>query len=63
MSKAFDPTPSTKRWQARVDAARRAVTETQQAMQLATTAADQARLFRELKEKEGKLQAALRAKW
>jgi hypothetical protein len=32
-------------------------------MQLATTAADQARLFRELKEKEGKLQAALRAKW
>lgn len=63
MSKAFDPTPSTKRWQARVDTARRAVTETQQAMRLATTAADQTRLFRELKEKEGKLQAALRAKW
>ena len=61
--KAFEPTPATKRWQARVDAARKAVTEAEQAMRLATTSAEQAWLFQDLKEKERKLQAALRAKW
>lgn len=61
--KAFEPTPATKRWQARVDAARKAVTEAEQAMRLASTSAEQALLFQDLKEKERKLQAALRAKW
>lgn len=62
-NKAFEPTPATKRWQARVDAARKAVTEAEQAMRLVTASAEQAWLFRDLKEKERKLQAALRAKW
>lgn len=61
--RAFDPTPATKRWEARVEAARKAVTEAEQAMRLATTSAAQAWLFQDLKEKERKLQAALRAKW
>lgn len=61
--KASAPSDATKRWQARVDAARKAVTELQQALRLATTSAEQNFLFRELKEKEQALQAALRAKW
>ena len=61
--KAFAPSDATKRWQARVDAARKAVTEVERALRLATTSAEQTFLFRELKEKEQALQAALRAKW
>jgi hypothetical protein len=61
--KAFDPSDATKRWQARVDAARKAVTEVEQALRLTATSAEQTFLFRELKEKEQALQAALRAKW
>lgn len=61
--KAFDPSDATKRWQARVDAARKALTEVEQALRLTTTSAEQTFLFRELKEKEQALQAALRAKW
>jgi hypothetical protein len=61
--KAFEPSNATKRWQARVDAARKAVTEVEQALRMANTSAEQAFLFRELKEKEQALQAALRAKW
>lgn len=58
----FQPTEATKRWQARVDAARKAVSDAEQAMARETVPSQQTFHFRELRQRERELQEALRAK-
>ena len=55
------PTEFEKYWQARVDAAKAAVAEAEKAMLATTSPAMQTYLYRDLREKERALQAAMRA--
>lgn len=56
------PTELEKYWQARVDAAKSAVAEAEKAMLATTSPAMQTYLYRELREKQRALQAAMRAR-
>ncbi len=56
------PSEADKRWQARVDAARAAVTEAEKAMLATTSPTMQTHFYRELREKQQALQAAMRAR-
>ena len=56
------PTELEKYWQARVDAAKAAVAAAEKAMLATTSPAMQTYLYRELREKERALQAAMRAR-
>lgn len=55
------PTELERYWQARVDAAKAAVAAAEKAMLATTSPAMQTYLYRELREKERALQAAMRA--
>lgn len=56
------PTELEKYWQARVDAAKAAVAEAEKAMLATTSPTMQTYLYRELREKQRALQAAMRAR-
>ena len=56
------PTELEKYWQARVDAAKAAVAEAEKAMLATTSPTMQTYLYRDLREKERALQAAMRAR-
>ncbi|MBE2180185.1 MAG: hypothetical protein IAE97_06905 [Chthoniobacterales bacterium] len=62
MSPKSAPTEAERRWQARVDAAKAAVAEAEKAMTATTSPTMQTYLYRELREKQRALQAALRAR-
>jgi len=57
--KAFEPTDATRRWQARVDAAKQAVAEAQEMVLKAESAAEQTWLYRELESKQRAVEAAM----
>ena len=57
--KAFEPTDATRRWQARVDAAKQEVAAAQEKVLKAESAAEQTWLYRELESKQRAVQAAM----
>jgi hypothetical protein len=61
--RAFEPSEADRRWQARVDAAKREVAEAQAKVLKAESAAEQAWLYRELEAKQRAVEAAMLNKW
>ena len=61
--KAFEPTDATRRWQARIDAAKQAVAEAQEKVLKAESAAEQTWLYREVESKQRAVEAAMLCPW
>ena len=61
--KAFEPTDATRRWQARIDAAKQAVAEAQEKVIKAESAAEQTWLYRELESKQRAVEATMLCPW
>jgi len=59
----FEPTDATRRWQARIDAAKQAVAEAQEKVLKAESAAEQTWLYRELESKQRAVEAAIQNPW
>ena len=59
--KAFEPTDATRRWQARVDAAKQEVAAAQENVLKAESAAEQTWLYRELESKQRAVEAAMQS--
>ena len=59
--KAFEPTDATRRWQARVDAAKQEVAAAQEMVLKAESAAEQTWLYRELEAKQRAVETAMQS--
>lgn len=61
--KAFDSTDATRRWQARVDAAKQAVADAEEQVLKAESPGEQSWLYRELESKRRAVEAAIESPW
>ena len=61
--KAFEPTDATRRWQARIDAAKQEFAAAEEKVLKAESPAEQTWLYRELESKQRAVEAAMLCPW